>query len=177
MFFKIAKGSQLFNELFDIINGERERYSQFREWQVKNLPEFNNEVLTQHSAMYLYADVVAWKFVGEFDIKTWQEVKGWKGYYEPKRRTKSGKEMAERITIARGKRFCRLQFFDIFKTSIPIRRQSFIVPTGFIHENVIYMSFDDRNYKDIKDNFEGHFIEITHGEWEEVCKANIVYNK
>lgn len=171
MYLKVTMGSLLFSELFNIINGEQERNKQFKKWQVENLPEFNNDVLTQRSPFYMYAEVVGWKFVGEVDIKTWQEVKDWPGYYEPKRRTKAGKIMAERILKARGQRFNRLSFFDIFRTSIPCYGRSFTVPTGFIFNNIIYMCFDDGNYKDIKEHFAGHYVEITHGEFDEIVKA------
>jgi hypothetical protein len=176
MYLKVTMGSLLFSGLFDIINGERERNNQFREWQVKNLPEFNNDVLTHRSPWYMYADVVAWKFAGEVDTKTWQEIKGWKGYYEPNKRTKAGKAMRERIYEARGERFNRMEFFDMFGTSMPVPGQ-FTVPNGFVYDGVCYMVFDDANYKDISTKMAGQFEEITLGEWKAAADAYNEANK
>jgi hypothetical protein len=162
--------SPLFGKLSDVINGELQRIDQFRKWQKENLPEFNGEALLRRSTWYLYSDVVAWKFSGTVDTKAWQEVKGFPGYYEPKKRTKAGKEMAERINKARGQQLHRFGFFDIFKTS-PQYGCEFIVPNGFIYGNVVYMCFDDVNYKDICEKCAGMFEEITRGEWEKAAHA------
>ena len=174
MYLKIDKGSMMFAELFTILHGEQQRMESFKKWQKENLPEFGGEVLTQRSPWYIFADTVAWKFMGEVDTKTWQEVKGFPGYYETKRRTKAGKAMQERINEARGKRFNRMDFFDMFRTQVPHYGREFTVPTGFCHDNVIYMCFDDGNYKDISEKCAGMFEEITRGEWE---KAAVAYNE
>lgn len=171
MYLKVTTDAPLFSELFNIFNDELERQNQFRKWQVENLPEFNGNVLTQRSPWYMYSNVVAWKFLGEVDMKTWQNVRGFEGYYEPNRRTKAGKEMAKRINLAIGHRFNRFGFFDIFKTSIPCYGREFTLPTGFVFDDVVYMCFDDGNYNDIKNNLEGHFSEITRSEWEAAAKA------
>ena len=177
MFLKIDKGSTMYAGLFAILHGEQERRESFIKWQTRNLPEFGGEVLKRRSPWYIFADTVAWKFTGEVDAKTWQEVKGFPGYYEPKRRTKAGKAMQERISEARGKRFQRLGFFDLFKTSIPDRK--FSVPNGFIGtDGCIYMTFDDGNYKDITEKMCGQFTEITRGDWEKaVNERNISLSK
>ena len=171
MYLKIDQGSLLFAELFKILSDEAQRNANFKKWQEENLPQFNNDVLVQRSPWYIYSDVVAWKFEGEVDSKTWQPVKGWAGYYEPNKRTKAGKTMRERISEARGQRFNRMSFFDIFKTSTPRYGREFTVPKGFIFKNVIYMEFDDGNYKDISSRLAGHYTEITRGEWEQTADA------
>lgn len=165
MYLKVNQGSLIYSKLFEVLINEGLRYSNFKKWQVENLPEFNNDVLVRRSPWYMFADVVGWKLTGEVDKKVWQPIKGWEGYYEPNRRTKAGKAMRERIYDARGKRFNRLDFFDMFGTSIPASRE-FAVPTGFVYCGVCYMSFDDANYKDISTKMAGQFEEITRGEWE-----------
>lgn len=174
MFLKITMGSPMFSGLFTVLFKEKQRYTNFAKWQDENLPKFNGDVLKQRHPWHLYPRVVAWKFEGEVDDKVWQEVKGFPGYYEPKKRTKAGKEMRQRILDASGSVFNRISFFDMFHTSIPCYWQSFTVPTGFCHENVIYMCFDDGNYKDISEKCAGMFEEITRGEWE---KAAVAYNE
>lgn len=174
MYLRIDKGSMMYAELFTILHDERQRLESFDKWQRENLPEFGGEVLKQRSPWYIFADTVAWKFTGEVDTKTWQEVKGFPGYYETKRRTKAGKAMQERINEARGKRFYRMEFFDLFKTSTPFYGREFTVPNGFIGaDDCIYMVFDDGNYKDITEKMCGQFTEITRGDWE---KAASEYN-
>ena len=148
----------MYAELFDILKKEEQRNEDFK----------NDNILTQYSPWYLYPSVVGWKFEGDIDRKTWKEVKGWPGYYEPNKRTKAGKEMQKRILKAIGHRFHRLDFFDTFKTTIPVYGQSFTIPRCFIYENAIYMAFDDGNYKDIKEHCAGMYTEITHGEWEDL---------
>lgn len=157
----------MYAELFKILIDERLRMESFKKWQVDNLPEFGGKVLKESSPWYIFADTVAWKFIGAVDMKTWQEVKGFPGFYETKRRTKAGMAMQERINEARGKRFNRLHFFDLFRTSTPRYGRAFIVPNGFIgSDGSIYMEFDDGNYKDITEKMCGQFTEITRGDWE-----------
>lgn len=168
MYLKIEQNSPMYAELFDILTKEEQRNEDFKKWQVENLPEFNHNILSQRSPWYIYDNVVGWKFEGDIDRKTWKEVKDWPGYYEPNKRTKVGKEMQERILKARGHRFNRLGFFDLFKTTTPRYGQSFTVPIGFIYEDAIYFVFDDGNYKDIKEHCAGMYMEITHGEWDEL---------
>lgn len=98
MFLKVNQGSLIYSKLFAAIATEGLRNINFQKWQVENLPEFNNDVLTQRSPWYIYADVVGWKLTGEVDKKVWQPVKGWEGYYEPNKRTKAGKAMRDAST-------------------------------------------------------------------------------
>ena len=174
MYLKIEQNSPMYAKLFDILKKEEQRNEDFIKWQEENLPEFNHNTLTQRSPWYIYSSVVGWKFEGDIDRKTWKEVKDWPGYYEPNKRTKAGKEMQERILKARGQRFNRLGFFDLFKTTTPRYGQSFTVPIGFIYEDAIYFVFDDGNYKDIKEHCAEMYTEITHGEWDELIDK---YNK
>lgn len=176
MFLKVNQGSLIYSKLFAAIATERLRDINFQKWQVENLPEFNNDVLTQRSLRYIYADVVGWKLTGEVDKKVWQPVKGWEGYYEPNKRTKAGKAMRERIYEARGKRFNRMEFFDMFGTSMPVGGK-FTVPNGFAYDGVCYMVFDDANYKDISTKMAGQFEEITRREWETAANAYNESNK
>lgn len=176
MFLKVNQGSLIYSKLFTAIATEGLRNINFQKWQVENLPEFNNDVLTQRSPLYIYADVVGWKLTGEVDKKVWQPVKGWEGYYEPNKRTKAGKAMRERIYEARGERFNRMEFFDMFGTSMPVGGK-FTVPNGFAYDGVCYMVFDDANYKDISTNMAGQFEEITLGEWKTAANAYNEANK
>ena len=176
MYLKVNQGSLIYGKLFAAIATEGLRNINFQKWQAENLPEFNNDVLTQRSPWYIYAEVVGWKLTGEVDKKVWQPIKGWEGYYEPNKRTKAGKAMRERIYEARGKRFNRMEFFDMFGTSMPVGGQ-FTVPNGFAYEGICYMVFDDANYKDISTKMAGQFEEITRGEWEAAANAYNEANK
>ena len=174
MYLKVEQGSLIYGQLFAILTEDGLRNIMFKKWQVENLPEFNDDVLIQNNPWYLYPTVVAWKFAGEVDTKTWQPLKGWAGYYEPNKRTKAGKAMRDKIAEAQGKRFNRLGFFDLFQTTTPRYGSEFTVPKGFIYQGVIYMVFDDGNYKDISTKLAGQYTEITRQEWEE---AGVAYNK
>lgn len=176
MFLKVNQGSLIYSKLFAAIATEGLRNINFQKWQAENLPEFNNDVLTQRSPWYIYAEVVGWKLTGEVDKKVWQPIKGWEGYYEPNKRTKAGKAMRERIYEARGKRFNRMEFFDMFGTSMPVGGK-FTVPNGFAYDGVCYMVFDDANYKDISTKMVGQFEEITRGEWEAAVNGYNEANK
>ena len=176
MYLKVNQGSLIYSKLFAAIATEGLRNINFQKWQAENLPEFNNDVLIQRSPWYIYAEVVGWKLTGEVDKKVWQPIKGWEGYYEPNKRTKAGKAMRERIYEARGKRFNRMAFFDMFGTSMPVGGQ-FTVPNGFAYDGVCYMVFDDANYKDISTKMAGQFEEITRGEWEAAANAYNEANK
>ena len=171
MYFKVNQGSKLSAELKKILSTEKERAYKFKIWQKENLPEFNNEVLTQRHPWYLYPDVVAWKFTDVVNSATWQEIKGWPGYYEPKKRTKAGKEMAERIRAARGLRYNRVGFLDMFKVNSDVIGREFVVPTGFVYQDSVYMCFDDCCYEKIMQQFNRDIVEITHGQWVETAKA------
>ena len=171
MYLKVEEGSPIYSKLFATITTEGLRQINFKKWQIENLPEFNNKVIVQHSPWYLYPSVIAWKFTGEVDTKMWQPMKGFDGFYEPNKRTKAGKEMRKKINEAQGKRFNRMGFFNFFETDIPMYGKSFTIPNGFIYHGVIYMVFDDGNYKDISTKMKGQYTEITHGEWDEAANA------
>lgn len=170
MYLKVEQGSPIYSKLFTILTTEGLRDINFKRWMRENLPEYNGNVLVHRSPWYIYANVEAWKFDGEVDRNTWQPVKGHEGYYEPNKRTKAGKAMRERISQARGERYNRLDFFDLFKTTVPLYGREFTVPTGFVFDGVCYMMFDDGSYKDISEKMAGQFTEITHGEWESTAE-------
>ena len=169
-YLKVTQGSLIYGKLFEVVTNEALRYKDFKKWQVKNLPEFNGDVLTRRSPWYLYVDVVGWRLTGEVDKQVWQPIKGWEEYYEPNKRTKAGKAMRERIYEARGNRFNRMGFFDMFGTT-PAGRE-FTVPYGFVYDGVCYMRFDDDNYRDVSTKMAGQFEKITRVEYDASLDAH-----
>ena len=176
MYLKVEQSSLIYGKLSAILKEEGLRNIRFHQWQVKNLPKFDGKRLIQNHPWYMYPNVVAWKFTGEVDPKTWQATKGWDGYYEPNRRTKAGKDMRKKIIEAQGKRFNRLDFFDLFQTHPSLSRE-IKVPNGFIYHDIIYMEFGDECYKDISTKLAGQYTEITNSEWDEVCDAYMIEQK
>lgn len=177
MYFKIKKGSQLYEQLFKILDKEFIRESQFESWMKDNLPEFNGNCLVEHNPWYMYATVFAWKFTDEVDKNIWIPLKGYEGYFVPNKRTKAGKAMYASIIDAMGMRFHRMDFFDIFQTTIPVNRREFTVPNGLMYNGDIFMFFDDGNYKDISTKFKEQIIEMTASEFLEVMSAKKNHGK
>lgn len=177
MYFKIKKGSQLYEQLFEILDQEFNRESAFETWMKDNLPEFNGDCLVKHSLLYMYATVVAWKFTHEVDKNIWKPLKGYEGYFVPNKHTKAGKAMDASIVKARGKRFHRLKFFDIFQTTIPVGRSNFVIPNGLMYNGDIFMMFDDENRKDIFKNFKEQIIEIASWQFLGAMSAKKYYGK
>lgn len=170
MYLKVNEDSPIYGDLYDVFATDNIRNINFVKWQQKNLPEYNREVLTQRSVLWLQPIIVGWKFVGEVDKKTWQPVKGFEGYYAPNLHTKAGRDMNTSILIAQGERYCRLDFFKMFKTSHHFGRK-FVAPYGFAHRGVCYMMFDDGCYRDIQQKMAGKYEEISREEFESVMKA------
>jgi len=167
MYLKVEKDSPIYGKLSQIFIEEDQRNKSFKKWMTEHLPPFNGDVITERMAWSLSVVVVGWKFDGEVDSKTWQPMKEFPDYYEPNRRTKAGKRMRERIYAAMGNMFNCINFFEMFGTSIPYYGKSFTVPKGFLHNDTVYMIFDDANYNDISKNMAGQFTEITTGEFNE----------
>ena len=164
IYIKLKKDSEHYKRLKPIFIRELRQVKEFWVYQKETFPEFDG-VGQSISVWYLYATETSWRFRKVPNKTLWRPVKGYTGYYEPNIRTRKGKNLDDNIKIARGFRFKRICFTDIFKLTVsPIQ---WFVPNGFIIEDEeIYMEFDDSNYGDLHAYSEGQFVELTREEYE-----------
>ena len=170
-YIKLKKDSEHYQRLKPIFKREVRQVKEFRVYQIETFPEFDG-VGYSSSVFYMYATEVSWRFRKVPNKTLWRPVKDFAGYYEPNIRTRKGKNLDDNIRIARGFRFRRICFTDIFKLTVsPIQ---WFVPNGFITEDEeIYMEFDDSNKSDLYAYSEGQFVEVTQEEFEYLKKIFI----
>lgn len=164
IYIKLKKDSEHYKRLKPIFSRELRQVKEFWVYQKETLPEFDGTE-NSISVWNMYATETAWRFRKVPNKSEWRPVKRKAGYYEPNIRTRKGKILDDNLEVARGIRFKRICFVDIFKLTIHPRE--FVVPNGFITDNEeIFMQFDDSNYSDLHAYSEGQFVELTREEYE-----------